>query len=87
MRPLTVIAALALVVGALLGLGELAAPTCANFAGTARDSGYPCRIDRSSGASDYVLSQTTTISVPFAGGLAVVLVVAGVGGLLVARRR
>ena len=87
MRPLTVIAVAALVVGALLGLGELAAPTCENFAGTARHSGYPCRIDRSGGASDYHLNRARTVSVPYGDELAAGLLVVGVVRLVIVRRR
>jgi hypothetical protein len=74
-------AIVALVVGALLLLAGFAVPTCQNYAGTARDSGYPCKIDRSSGNTDFVLSRTSTISVPLtkplAIGLAIGLVLLG----------
>lgn len=48
------------------------------------DSGYPCRLDRSIGDSDYVLSRTQTITVPQANGLAIGLVIVGVVGLGIA---
>lgn len=71
----------------LLGLGELAAPECRNAAGTANDSGYPCRIDHSGGESEYAFSRTTTITVPRAQQLAVGLLIIGVVGVAVTRRR
>ena len=53
MRPLALIAVAALLVGAALGLGEIAAPEWRNHAGTSRDSNHPCRVDRSTGATFY----------------------------------
>ena len=73
--------------GVALGVGEIAAPECRNFAGTARDSGYPCRIDRSSGDSEYLFSRTRKITVPHGDGLAIGLVIARVIVLGLTRRR
>ena len=54
--------------GAALFIADQVTPTWRNFAGTTRDSGYPCKIDRSSGATEFVLSRGTTITVPRAAG-------------------
>lgn len=74
-----------IVAAAGLAIVSLTVPTCRNYAGTARDSGYPCRIDRSSGATDFVLSRDTTITLPLAWVVIVGLVV--LGGVLLARSR
>jgi hypothetical protein len=84
---LRLIALVALIAGVLLGIGELAAPTCRNAAGTAHDSGYPCRIGHSGGTSEYAFSRTTTITVPRARQLAVGLLIIGVVGVAITRRR
>ena len=84
---LRLIALAALIVGVLLGLGELAAPDCHNAAGTAHDSGYPCRIARSSGKTEYAFSRTTTITVPRARQLTIGLIIVGVVGVAFTRRR
>jgi hypothetical protein len=84
---LRLIALAALVVGVLLGLGELAAPDCRDAAGTAHDSGYPCRIDRSSGKTEYAFSKTTTVTVPYARQLTIGLLIVGVVGVAITRRR
>ena len=66
---------------------ELAAPDCRDAAGTAHDSGYPCRIDRSSGKTEYAFSKTTTITVPYARQLMIGLLIVGVVGVAITRRR
>jgi hypothetical protein len=76
---------IALVLGVVLLVGEFGVPECANYAGTARDSGYPCRLDRSSGASEYLLSKDLKIPVPFGNVLAFGLTIIGAGGLLLRR--
>ena len=75
----------ALVLGVVLLLGEFVVPECANYAGTARDSGYPCRLDRSSGTSEYLFNKDTKIPVPFGNALAFGLTIIGAGGLLLRR--
>lgn len=62
--------------GVLVG-SALLAPICANYAGTERDSGYPCRVERSNGTTEFVLSRSTTVSVPAAPWLGLGLVVGG----------
>lgn len=84
---LRLIALAALIAGVLLGLGELAAPDCRTAAGTANDSGYPCRIEHSGGTSEYAFSRTTTITVPRARQLAIGLLIVGVVGVAITRRR
>lgn len=79
-----VISIVLLVGGLVLVVAGIATPTCANYAGTAHDSGYPCKIDRSSAMTDFVLSRSTTVSVPLSAWLGVGLVV--VGGVLLGRR-
>ena len=51
MSGLRLLSIAAIVVGAALFVGTLAVPTCRNYAGTSRDSGYPCKLQRSSGAT------------------------------------
>ena len=75
----------ALVLGVVLLVGEFAVPECMNYAGTARDSGYPCRLDRSSGTSEYLFNKDTKIPVPFGNVLAFGLTIIGAGGLLLRR--
>ncbi len=74
-----------IVAGVFLLVAGIATPTCANYAGTARDSGYPCKIDRSSGMTDFVLSNSSTITVPLSAWIGIALVV--VGGVLLGRPR
>jgi hypothetical protein len=76
---LRLLAVTALVAGAVLLVAGLALPTCRNYAGTSRDSGYPCKISRSSGATDFVF--TSTIGVPLATPLSIGLIVLGVVGI------
>ena len=76
---------LALVVGVVLLIGEFIVPECVNYAGTARDSGYPCRLDRSSGTSEYLFNNDLKIPVPFGNVLAFGLTIVGAGGLLLRR--
>lgn len=71
--------------GVALLIGEFVVPECVNYAGTARDSGYPCRLDRSSGTSEYLFGEDQTISVPFGTLLAFGLTIIGAGGLLLRR--
>jgi hypothetical protein len=75
----------ALVIAGALLVAQIAVPTCRNYAGTARDSGYPCKIDRSSGATDFVLSRATTITLPLA--WMVIIGFAVLGCVLIARSR
>ena len=75
----------ALVLGVVLLLGEFVVPECVNYAGTARDSGYPCRLDRSSGTSEYLFNKDLKIPVPFGNVVAFGLVIVGAGGLLLRR--
>ena len=75
----------ALVLGVVLLIGEFVVPECVNYAGTARDSGYPCRLDRSSGTSEYLLNKNLKIPVPFGNVLAVGLTIFGASGLLLRR--
>ena len=82
MRPLGWIGAGALLPAALLLLGE-AAPLCRNYRGTSRDSGYPCRIERSSGITEYLFSADASLGVPYPLVLAAVL---GAGGVLAIAR-
>lgn len=80
------LAAVGLVVtGLLLVVAGIAMPTCANYIGTDRDSGYPCKVDRSSGMTDVVFSRSTTIKVPLSAWLGVALIVTG--GVLLGRPR
>jgi hypothetical protein len=81
------VAVVAVIAGAALLIAGFAVPTCRNYAGTARDSGYPCKIDRSSGAIDFVFSRTSTLSVPLATPLAIVLVIGGFVGVAWSRAR
>lgn len=74
-----------LVVAAALMIAHLAVPTCRNYAGTARDSGYPCKLNRSSGATDFVLSRDTTITLPLT--WVVIVGLAVLGAFLLARSR
>lgn len=83
MTPLRAVAIVLLVAGLSLVIAGIATPTCVNYAGTARDSGYPCKIDRSSGMTDFVLSRSTTVSVPLSAWLGIGLVV--VGGVMLGR--
>ena len=80
-----VLGIVALVIAAALFIAHLTVPTCRNYAGTARDSGYPCKLDRSSGATDFVLSRDTTITLPLA--WVVIVALAVLGGFLLARSR
>lgn len=64
MTGLRAVSVVLLVAGVLLIIAGIATPTCANHVGTARDSGYTCKIDRSSGMTDFLPSRPTTISVP-----------------------
>lgn len=75
----------AFVLGVVMLFGEFAVPECVNYAGTAGDSGYPCRLDRSSGTSEYLFNKDLKIPVPFGNVLAFGLVIIGAGGLLFRR--
>jgi hypothetical protein len=83
MKGLRTVSLAAIVVGALLLVGTLATPTCRNYAGTARDSGYPCKLQRSSGSTEFIWSRTSSTSIPRAEVVAIIVV--GIG--LVAYRR
>lgn len=75
----------ALIAAGVLLVARVAVPTCRNYAGTARDSGYPYKLDRSSGATDFVLSRDTTLTLPLT--WLVIIGLAVLGGLLWARSR
>ncbi len=81
MSPLRLASLAALVLGVLLLLAAFAVPTCRNFAGTARDSGYPCKVQHSSGSTEFIFSRTSSVSVPRAEVVAIVVLGLGVIGL------
>jgi hypothetical protein len=84
---LRLVSAVALVVGVGLLAADLVTPQCRNYAGTARDSGYPCTVDRSGGSTDLVLSRTSTVSLPLATPLVFGLIALGAVGVARSRRR
>lgn len=77
----------AIVLGTILVLGETPlVPQCRNYRGTDRDSGYPCRLDRSNGNTQYLFSSRSRITIPLGIILAVGLLGGGISGLATMRK-
>lgn len=59
-----ILAGVALIAGLALLIATIATPTCRNYRGTARDSGYPCKLNRSSVATQFLFSAESRVSIP-----------------------
>ncbi len=77
---------LGLLAGLVLLLGTLVTPTCRNYAGTARDSGYPCKVQHSGGSTEFIWSSEFSMSLPRAEVVGVILAALGGFGIIRTRR-